>query len=146
MLELAAAQAADFEALLALRIVAMRESLQRLGRFDPERARSRFLANFAPAFTRHVLLGGQRVGFLTVKPDAGALLLDHLYIHPDHQGRGLGAALLQRVFAEADAAGLELRVGALKESASNRFYMRYGFVLVHETEWDVHYVRRPAPK
>ena len=32
---------ADFEDLLALRIAAMRESLERLGRFDPERARSR---------------------------------------------------------------------------------------------------------
>ena len=144
-LELAPVHAADFEALLALRIAAMRESLQRLGRFDPERARARFLASFAPEFTRHVLLEAQRVGFLTVTPDAGSLLLDHLYIHPDHQGRGLGALLLQRVFAEADAAGLELRVGALKESASNRFYLRYGFVVLHETEWDVHYVRRRGP-
>ena len=37
---------ADFEDLLALRIAAMRESLERLGRFDPERARSRLQATF----------------------------------------------------------------------------------------------------
>ena len=37
---LPAVSEADFEDLLALRIAAMRESLERLGRFDPERARS----------------------------------------------------------------------------------------------------------
>ena len=36
----------DAEALVAIRIAAMRESLERLGRFDPQRARDRFLAGF----------------------------------------------------------------------------------------------------
>ena len=37
----ARAEEADAEALVALRIVAMRESLERLGRFDPVRSRER---------------------------------------------------------------------------------------------------------
>lgn len=37
-----AAEAADAEALVALRIRALRESLERLGRFDPVRSRERF--------------------------------------------------------------------------------------------------------
>jgi hypothetical protein len=39
---LTTAAAEDFEALVALRIDAMRESLERIGRFDPARARERF--------------------------------------------------------------------------------------------------------
>src|SRR3954463_12767438 len=94
----APASADDFEALLALRIAAMRESLERIGRFDPVRARERFRSSFSAAFTRHVIVDGARVGFVTVKPEAGGLLLDHLYISPSHQRRGIGSAVLATVF------------------------------------------------
>ena len=138
------AEAADAEALVALRIAAMRESLERIGRFDPQRARDRFLSTFTPELTRHVLVDGERVGFVVVRPCQGGLLLDHLYVHPAHQGRGIGAAVLAHVFADADAQRLPLRVGALRGSDSNRFYQRHGFRQVEESEWDIHYVRPSA--
>jgi GNAT superfamily N-acetyltransferase len=69
------------------------------------------------------------------------LLLDHLYVRPGHQGKGIGAAVLAQVFAEADAAGLQVRVGALRGSESNRFYARHGFVQVEQGEFDNYYVR-----
>jgi GNAT superfamily N-acetyltransferase len=96
----------DAEALVALRIEAMRESLERIGRFDPSRARERFLAGFSPEHTHHVLLDGERVGFFVLKPSESAgLLLDHLYVHPRHQGKGVGASVLAQVFVQADALG-----------------------------------------
>ena len=52
--------------------------------------------------------------------------------------------MLRRVFTEADERGLELRVGALRESESNRFYVRHGFVLESQAEFDNDYVRRPG--
>jgi hypothetical protein len=70
------ASSADAEQLVALRIAAMQPSLERLGRFDPQRARDRFLANFDPARTQHLVVDGQRVGFLVVRPQAGHLLLE----------------------------------------------------------------------
>lgn len=121
----------------------MQESLERLGRFDPQRARERFAAGFEPNRTRHIVVNDERVGFVVVKPADGLLLLDHLYIAPARQGRGIGAAVLVQIFAEADARGLPLRVGALRQSASNRFYQRHGFVWVESGEWD-HYYVRPA--
>lgn len=137
----APAAAADFEALLTLRIAAMRESLERIGRFDPQRARERFTAGFAPEHTRHILMNGERVGFVVVKPQQGALVLDHLYIAQGAQGQGIGAAVLLEVFAQADAAALPVRVGALRDSDSNRFYIRHGFELVERAEFDNYYVR-----
>jgi GNAT superfamily N-acetyltransferase len=128
---------------VAIRIAAMRESLERLGRFDPQRARDRFLAAFEPALTRHVLAGGERVGFVVVRPQEDGLLLDHLYLLPTAQGRGVGAAVLADVLARADASRLPVRVGALRGSDSNRFYQRHGFELVKQGEWDNLY-RRPA--
>lgn len=134
----------DVEELVALRIVAMRESLERIGRFDPERARQRFVSGFVPEQTRHIVLRGERVGFVAVKPSSDGLFLDHLYVHPRFQGRGIGSAVLAILFSEADTLRLSLRVGALRESASNRFYLRHGFTQVEETDWDIYYVRARA--
>jgi GNAT superfamily N-acetyltransferase len=130
---------------VALRIDAMRESLERLGRFDPQRARERFLAAFEPALTRHVVVDGERVGFVVVRAQDDGLLLDHLYILPFAQGRRIGAAVVAHVLDEADAQGLPVRVGALRESAANAFYVRHGFVLTRVSEWDNHY-ERAAPR
>lgn len=136
----------DLEGLVSLRIEAMRESLERIGRFDAARARQRFLTGFVPELTRHILVGSERVGFVAVKPTSGALSLEHLYVRLEYQGRGIGSAVLGVIFEEADSRALPLRVGALRGSASNRFYLRHGFVAVEESEWDIYYVRAPTTR
>lgn len=143
-LRLEPAVADDADALVAIRIAAMRESLERLGRFDPARARARFLDGFEPAHTRHVVVDGERVGFVVVKPDGDDLLLDHLYVLPAAQGRGVGAAVIADILAHADARRARVRLGALRGSDANRFYQRHGFVQTGQSEWDVHYARPPA--
>jgi len=135
------ALATDADALVAIRIAAMRESLERLGRFDPQRARERFLAGFDPACTRHIVVDGRRAGFVVVRARDDGLLLDHLYLLPAEQGRGLGTAVMAPLLADADARGLAMRVGALRESAANRFYQRLGFVHERTSDWDEHYLR-----
>ena len=119
----------------------MRDSLERLGRFDPARARERFLTNWDAGRTRHVLADGLRVGCVVVRPVDDDLLLDHLYLQPSHQGRGIGSSVLREVFASADARDLRVRVSVLRDSDANRFYLRHGFQLRDEGEWDNHYVR-----
>lgn len=131
----------DLEYLVDLRILAMRESLERIGRFDATRARERFAAGFDPQSTHHLTLDEKRIGFVVVRHEADHQLLDHLYIHPEFQNRGYGAAVLAVLFAEADAFGAVMRVGALRGSDSNRFYERHGFELVEQAEWDNYYVR-----
>lgn len=138
------ATAHDLDELVELRIEAMRESLERLGRFEPARARERFASGFEPACTRHVLLNGQRVGFVVVKPHPEGLLLDHLYLRTGVQGQGVGTRVLLDVLADADARRLTVHVGALRESAANRFYIRHGFQQLSDTEWDVYYRRPPS--
>lgn len=53
---------ADFPALVSLRILAMRESLERIGRFDPERAAQRFRSTFRPDDTRLIRVGNAMAG------------------------------------------------------------------------------------
>jgi GNAT superfamily N-acetyltransferase len=147
-LALAPATDEDFEALLSLRLAAMRESLQRLGRFDPQRARERLSRAFEPSHTRLILQGGERVGFVVLLPVRGEaashLVLDHLYIAPQAQGQGIGSWVMAQVLDEADRLQWPVRVTALKLSDANRFYQRHGFELQHESAWDLHYVRPAA--
>lgn len=141
---LAPALPGDACALAELRVLAMRPSLEAVGRFDPDRARSRFLATFDPAATWHVLDEGQRVGLLVLREEPDGLLLDHLYITPAAQGRAVGTSVLEYVFARARQLDRPVRVGALKGSRSNAFYLRNGFRPTSVGEWDNYYSWYPA--
>jgi GNAT superfamily N-acetyltransferase len=138
---LCAASTNDLEDLVAIRIEAMRESLERLGRFNPDRARERFLGGFDASSTRRIELAGDLVGFVVIKDQQSELLLDHLYVIPSAQGKGIGSEVLAQIFREADEVERPIKVGALKESASNLFYTRHGFVFVESGEFDNYYVR-----
>lgn len=131
----------DLDDLVAIRIEAMRESLERVGRFDPVRARERFVSGFEARNTRYIEVSGERVGFVVVKRHDDELVLDHLYLKQTAQGSGIGAAVLSLIFKEADAMALPIKVGALKESDSNRFYIRHGFQFLESGEFDHYYVR-----
>jgi len=135
----------DFEALLSLRLSAMRESLERVGRFDPQRARERLSRGYLPAYTRNILKHGELVGFVVVVPRESDWLLDHLYIHPSAQGEGIGSWVMAQVLQEADAQQKAVSVTALKHGDANRFYLRHGFVLQAEGEWDLYYLRSARP-
>ncbi|MFG6461383.1 GNAT family N-acetyltransferase [Roseateles sp. DXS20W] len=126
---------ADFEAMLALRIEALRESLERLGRFNPDVARARLKSQFRPEWMQHLVVDGERVGYFTVEPHDGELRLHHLYLKPAAQGQGLGAWVLNRVKSR----GLPITLAALRDSRANGFYLRHGFRVVEEQAFDIEY-------
>ncbi|MCV2368829.1 GNAT family N-acetyltransferase [Roseateles oligotrophus] len=132
-------QAEDFEAMLALRMTALRESLERLGRFDLQRGRERFQAAFAPEFMQHICCGAERIGFMTLKPDGAMLKLEQLYVAPERQDQRVGAWVISWVKDRARAAGQDVTLSALKQSDANRFYLRHGFKQVGESDFDIDY-------
>lgn len=127
--------------MLALRMDAMRPSLERVGRFDPERSRERLQAGFAVPYMRHIVLDGQsRIGFVTLKPEGtDALRLDHLYLRTGFQGLGVGEWVLDWAKAQAREQQRDIKLTALVESDANRFYLRHGFVPEGEEGVDLHY-------
>ena len=131
----------DFEDMLALRIDAMRPSLERVGRFDLTRSRERLSAGFVVPFMHHIVIDGeQRVGFVTLKPEgAGALRLDHLYLRTGFQGRGIGEWIMRWAKAQARNQQRDIILTALLKSDANRFYLRHGFVLEGGEGVDLHY-------
>jgi GNAT superfamily N-acetyltransferase len=75
--------------------------LERLGVWDPDRSRRRLLEELAPASTWLVLAAGQRVGSVALRPGMDEEL-QHFYVLPEHQGRGLGGAVLRELLDRRD--------------------------------------------
>ncbi|MCQ3829165.1 GNAT family N-acetyltransferase [Microbulbifer elongatus] len=130
------------DSLAHLRIAAMRESLTAIDRFDPVRARKRFLDSFDIKATRKIEINGRLVGFYVVKNKKDHCHLEHLYIHPEYQGNKVGSSILQSIISVAQENSVALRLGALRGSRANEFYLSHGFVKVGESEWDIYYEYR----
>nr|WP_084534308.1 GNAT family N-acetyltransferase [Paraburkholderia dilworthii] len=62
--------------------------------------------------------------------------MEHLYIARQYQGKGMGSAVLGSIVADANARSTLVKVGAVRNSDSNRFYQRHGFSKIDEAQWD----------
>lgn len=130
------AVATDATWIAELRAVVMRPDLERLGRFDPVRVRERFLAAFEPEQTYVIHSDGVDAGVIAVRPEADARWIEHFFIAPAHQGKGLGGAVLRHVMA-ASVDERPFRLDVLQGSPARRLYERHGFVLESEDPVDV---------
>ena len=117
----------------------MKPSLMALGRFDPQRARDRFLKDFVHSHTYKVVRDNTTIGLYSLMTKDDHLWLAHLYIHPDFQKSGVGTQVIDKIKQRATALELPLRLGALKRSTANQFYIGHGFTLTHSTEFDHYY-------
>ncbi len=136
---------ADLEALVELRLIAMRPSLEKVGRFKPERARQRFVDEFAPEHTTILLADDQLIGCYALFPREQGLYLAHLYISPAHQGRGIGQVIVQELKAKAAAAGEDIYLTAITDSDAEHFYVRHGFAAIDRDDIEVEMVWRSPP-
>lgn len=134
----------DVESIAEIRATVMRPDLERLGRFDEHRVRQRFRDSWSPDHTCVVTVEERLAGSVTVRPGAdGVRILEHFYLAPGVQGRGLGTAVLRFLLDEADAAGAPVRLTVLNGSPARRLYERHGFTWESEDPVDVVMVRRP---
>ena len=129
----------DGNLLAEVRALAMKPSLLKLGRYDESRVRNRFLDNFVPDSTFKIMDSNDLLGFYVVLIREDHHYLDHLYIKPEHQNKNLGKTVLNRVIKNAQKDNLPLRLGALKGSRSNDFYIKNDFIKTHEDESDIYY-------
>ena len=125
---------ADFEAVLALSIRAMREHLERIGRFDPERRRSRMRLPFDAGILRIIERDGALAGCVGVLERHKWVEIHSLFLDTHAQRQGLGEAVFRVILAEYP--GRAYRIEVLKQSPARRFWERQGFVLTGEAAYD----------
>jgi GNAT superfamily N-acetyltransferase len=130
---------ADAPALADIRVEAMRPSLKAMGRFDPDRARTRFLSKFTASETQIIREKGEVAGFIVVRVRQDHVCLEHLYIRARFQGCGIGRVVVTELQEKARSLGLPIRLMALRGSPANGFYQSCGFVQTIMEEFDIHY-------
>ncbi|MFK4593663.1 GNAT family N-acetyltransferase [Streptomyces pristinaespiralis] len=138
------AVAADVEEIAELRATVMRPDLERLGRYDEHRVRQRLRDSFSTQHTSIIVIGHELAGCVTVRPAGDRQWLEHFYLAPRHQGRGLGSAVLRTLLERTDEQGLTVALDVLQGSAARRLYERHGFVVEAQDPIDVFMVRPPT--
>jgi GNAT superfamily N-acetyltransferase len=136
----------DIEPLADLRAMVMRPDLERLGRYDEHRVRQRLRDSLSPQHTSIILVDGEFAGSITLRPSDDRQWLEHFYLAPHCQGRGLGSAILRSILEQTDAQGATVSLNVLQGSAARRLYERHGFVMESEDPVDVFMVRPPSPR
>jgi GNAT superfamily N-acetyltransferase len=139
---LRSASLADVEMIAELRAVVMRPDLERLGRFDEQRVRQRLRDSFSPQHTSIILADDAFAGSVTLRPAEDGQWLEHFYLDPGIQGRGLGSAVLRTLLERADADGVPVRLNVLQGSAARRLYERHGFTVEDQDPIDIYMVRQ----
>lgn len=120
---------ADREFLRRLHHVCFRPWVEPIWGWDEADQDRRFAAAFTTEGRAIVELRGVPVGTLRCVRRADELFLADVAIAPEHQGRGLGARLLRGVLAEADRAGVPVRLQVLRTNPARRLYERHGFTV-----------------
>lgn len=130
------------EILANIRVQSMKESLEAIGRFDPDTARNRFLSAFKSEETTVILVKSEIIGFYVIQNKEDSIYLAHLYLLPEYQNYGIGGKVIASIKSKGVEQKMKITVGALRGSKSNDFYMKNGFHKTHEDEWDLYYETR----
>lgn len=140
------AEPADVEPIAELRAVVMRPDLERLGRYDEHRVRQRLRDGFSPRHTSIIEVDGTFAGCVALRPsgtDENGHWLEHFYLAPAVQGRGLGAAVLHTLLTRTDAGDALVRLNVLQGSPARRLYERHGFTVETQDPVDIFMLRLP---
>ncbi|MFF8397047.1 GNAT family N-acetyltransferase [Streptomyces sp. NPDC016172] len=138
------ARPADVEAIAELRAVVMLPDLERLGRYDEHRVRQRLRDGFSPQHTSIIMTASTFAGSVTLRPSGNGHWLEHFYLAPALQGRGLGSAVLRSLLSRTDTSGDLVRLNVLQGSPARHLYERHGFTVETQDEIDIFMLRRPG--
>ena len=137
----------DRDWLFELHERSMRPMVERtFGAWNPDSQRAKFDAR-KETDVRIVLHAGERIGaaHLEDKPD-GSLYVGLIEIDPAFQNKGAGAAVLNRLAAEASESGRAVTLSVRHANIAKRLYERVGFSVTHADETHFHMRREPAPQ
>jgi GNAT superfamily N-acetyltransferase len=82
------------------------------------------------------------IGYLSYQNKAEVLLLNKLYLHPDHHGRGHGRRIMLRIIRLAYSGRKPIELSVLTTNPrARKFYEPWGFIAVTETAQKVHMTR-----
>jgi GNAT superfamily N-acetyltransferase len=124
--------------LYALLKATMQEYVEQTWGWDEEWQQTYFWTRFAAdqesGHRQVIVRDGEDIGVLTVEERADELFLSQIYILPEHQGQGIGTALIRSVLQRGAELDLPVRLRVLRVNPARRLYERLGFVVTAETD------------
>ncbi len=140
------ASAADYRWLWELKRDTMRTYVEQTwGSWEDAAQEAFFRRSYSPDKIQIILLNGERAGLLHLEREPDAIFLANIQIHIDHQGRGLGTAVIRSLLQTAQTLRTPIRLQVLRVNAgAQRLYLRLGFVVSGETA--THQMMRWLPK
>lgn len=124
---------ADFDFLFALHRAAMRAYIEPIWGWHEDWQLEYFHEKYDSRQRQIIQVEGQDAGVLVVERHADELYLGLIELLPAFQGRGIGAAIIRGLIAQARAEGRPLELHVLRTNApARRLYERLGLRVVAE--------------
>ena len=137
-IDVRAATRRDQDCLYRLYGLALRSYIERIWGWDEAWQRQDFDQHFVPEHTQVALVGGNVVAMLQWEERREAIYIRQMAVLPEHQGKGIGRTVLQRVLARAAESGRGAALRVFKINVRAReLYERLGFTTDRES--DTHY-------
>ncbi len=128
---LRAATPGDSEFCFQLHKAAMGGYITAIWGWDEQRQRDFHARSFDPGRWQIITAEGTDIGMLDVDYRPAEIYLSRIEIHPSHQGRGIGAALISALIDEAERNGQDLVLDVLAVNhRAQALYRRLGMTEV----------------
>jgi ribosomal protein S18 acetylase RimI-like enzyme len=125
----------DYNFLYNLHRTTMREYIEPLWGWHEEWQREYFRAKFDAAARQIIVVDGRDAGVLVIEDRPEEMYLGLIELLPEAQGRGVGAAIINRLIAQAHQSNRPLTLHVLKTNQpARRLYVRLEFQVAGEEE------------
>ena len=139
------ADATDSDFVFAVKKAAFREYVEQVEGWNDTHQRELHNKRFDTQDFRIIQFQGNDIGFFSTFCTSDSLKIHQFFIHPEYQGRGIGAVCMTSILADANAAGKAVNLQVLKINIRGiAFYQRLGFSIVDEDSTHVQMKKLPA--
>lgn len=143
-LRLREANADDSEFAYQTKKSAFREYVEKVWVWDEDEQRQLHQRRFASQDFQVIQVSDIDVGILTIVRQPDCVTVNQMFILPEHQSRGIGAACIKRIIEDAAVSRLPVRLQVLKvNKRAATFYQRMGFRNTGETDTHILMERLP---
>jgi ribosomal protein S18 acetylase RimI-like enzyme len=125
---------ADLEFALELNRLSMLPYLAELPEWTEAIGRAEMERRWAADQYQIILVDGERAGMLAQAQRDNQVVLKHIELMPEYQGRGIGSAVIRDVIEQARSKGLSVTLHVLKSNPARGLYERLGFRVVEEVD------------
>ncbi len=143
-LRLRKATADDSEFAYQTKKAAFRKYVEKVWGWDEDEQRQLHERRFASQDFQVIQVSDINVGILAVVRQPDCVKVNQIFIVPEYQSRGIGAACIMRIIEDAAVSKLPVQLQVLKvNSRAVTFYQRLGFRSIGESDTHVLMERLP---